>query len=254
MKIVWLYRFFVWYCSVLANVQYCVGPHCVTFWKATDVSRRVVMTASEPDNSSNESANVHVRLYNSSEKEVQMDPAAVKGSCEGLIGVFCTAKGPYASVILDSTLSSTIGKGVRRINEIGLIRIPGRSSNDGSKGRDTVIAKPERETDFHLMEDAYSKHSFYYSSLPQEFDVTRNTQSNALCPNKTMQSPICACDSRFCWNYDIASLVVRAGGGDMISPICNIWTDTIPIKHEEQYHNFTIVSRRSRLRQGPRFV
>lgn len=179
------------------------------------------------------------------------------GSCQGLIGIFCTMGVSYAGIIVDSTASDDIGPGVRRVKEIALIRVPGQTETASSikaatrANRDDPDFLSTNEEEINLMKDAFAQHSFYFSAQPSLFDVTRNTQSNALHRNNNTNA-VESCDSRFFWNNDIASSIVAAGAAEFITPICNIWSDTIAIDVAGSQHNFTLVSRRSRFRQGPR--
>lgn len=177
----------------------------------------------------------------------------IADNCQGLIGLFRTAGGPYAAVIMESADAEHIGTGVRRVKEIGLIKVPGSGTPTAfsSDGRARIELHDE---EVRLMQETFSEHSFYFSTKPNLFDVTKNTQANALSRMQGQSSSIGSCDSRFFWNHDIASPVLAAGGESLITPICNIWTDTIPLKVEGQTHNLTLVARRSRFRQGPRYA
>lgn len=233
--------------STWGQTFYEINDSSIRFWKdnpqfLNGSSDMLVLSASKS------SLDVNIEVIRSTAANAPIRNSCQ--SCQGLVGVFQVAGGPYAAVIIDSAECDDIGPGVRRIKELGLMKVPSMDRPVSSKQLHAVLAHEEAQ---RLLREAFAEHSFYFSTQPERFDVTRNTQSNAVSQLQHQTYLVENCDPRFFWNRKLAASIVAAGAGSLVVPISNIWTDTIPIAvSTDAQHNLTLVSRRSRLRQGPR--
>ena len=173
--------------------------------------------------------------------------------------------------------------GVRRVTEISFINVPSKNSIDN----DTVFNASQLAIDLEkqkkallLMQDSLSRHSFYFST--GNFDITRSMQANAIdsmvfnsskpIPENFLHVAEASfpfdwrsCDERFFWNLNVISDLTRVPdlNDHWITPITNAWIGTKVLPMKLRDHNdkvkrvkfgLTLISRRSRHRQGPRLV
>ena len=172
---------------------------------------------------------------------------------EAVFGIFNLPLNSYLAVITNSLPADNIGKGVREIQSIDLIEIPSsKTKHDKSK-------ELEQKESINLLKKAFSSHNFYYSN--DKYDVTRNVQNNRLNPILDNEPKWIKADDRFFWNINIISPIVDAGFSNWITPVCNLWTSSkniSTISNDDNDNNsifeLTLVSRRSRQRQGPRYI
>jgi hypothetical protein len=160
-------------------------------------------------------------------------------SCEGLIGIFSTGQRLFAALILESIPCTFISEGVRKVTEIGIVQI-----NRG-------LSKPVYDDDLFLIRNTLARHSFYFST--GSFDVSRTFQANAFSKSDNSQdSWILRGDSRYIWNINWAGSVIAAGGVKFTVPVVNAWATCTPLEYRGETHNLTLITRRSRFRQGLR--
>ena len=202
-------------------------------------------------------------------------PSLSKGihGYEGLFGFLNISSHHYIVFIKASASADYIGEGVREITELDIQPL--------SHSRN-AFSLP---LNLHMNElkQTLAKHRFFYtapidssSSSPSKksssnwlsnkapkayFDVTRSYQEN-ICRqlDKGRRSkysvPLWSdADERFFWNLNLISpLVNNSLAHAFIIPISNIWTLSKDFTIGDEQFQLTLISRRSRMRQGPRFV
>lgn len=198
-----------------------------------------------------------------------------QASYERIFGVY---KLPHAYCIafIKSSESADnfigVDYGVRKVKEISYVVIPSKSNIITTKNEDYFTQKVEiakQKEAISLMQGTFARHSFYYSS--GIFDVTRNIQSNALQRSEsdgstedldqlTKERNIIpswkTCDERFFWNLNVVSDLADTPCIDdrWITPITNMWVASENIQFDDKSFSLTLISRRNRRRQGPRYI
>jgi hypothetical protein len=146
--------------------------------------------------------------------------------------------------------------GVRRVKEVSFVLIP---SAAGEPVPGTELWTRHRDA-IALMESTFTRHDLYFST--GHLDVTRNLQSNyqefGASSKEEMITPSWRhCDERFFWNLNVISDLINVPGlnDQWITPVTNAWVATEEIiagKNNEKFM-LSLISRRSRRRQGPRY-
>jgi hypothetical protein len=190
----------------------------------------------------------------------------------GAVGIFRVpqSSSQFLAIIKDALPAEHIGKGVFKVKEIGLIRIPGtgivhtpeeREPDAGPGGGSGAELSDEERNAFDMLRRTFARHSFYFST--GEYDVSRTLQSNLLRCRSSIAARSLDCDPRFFWNRDVARPLIDAGCKDLVTPIVNMWTQSlvldggcdpkIPPQRPRKPYILTLIARRSRFRQGPRY-
>lgn len=161
---------------------------------------------------------------------------------EALFGIYRLPSGYYAAFIESSIPAEGYGdEKIRLISSFRFERI-----NTGMQSAEEVMTDDVRKVKETLL-----RHTLYYSY--GEFDITRGIQANAMRESaKTWQD----CDDHFFWNLNILTDVIEAQcHKEWIVPVSNIWMvfgDLMTVNNVK--YTLSIVSRRSRRRQGPRYI
>jgi hypothetical protein len=192
----------------------------------------------------------------------------------GTVGIFRVPRSSsqFLAIIKDAVPAEHIGEGVFKVKEIGLIRIPRasvhttepRTGPESENASDVKLSDEERDA-FEMLRRTFARHSFYFSS--GAYDVSRTLQSNVLrarvrAVNASAAARSLDCDPRFFWNHDVARPLIDAGCKDLVTPIINMWTQSFVVGgHRDRTKMaslrkqciLTLIARRSRFRQGPRY-
>lgn len=159
---------------------------------------------------------------------------------DGLFGFVNISSNVYVVFIKASIPATYIHEGVREITEIEIRSVLTTSSN--------------KSPEVNELKSLFKQHRFFFST--SAYDVTRNLQSNLLRLLDSAASPLPAwsqADERFFWNLNLISpLINDAQASPFILPVTNMWTGSCSFP--SLHCNLTLLSRRSRLRQGPRYV
>lgn len=166
---------------------------------------------------------------------------------EAIFGIFTLPSGVFLALITNSIPAEAMAFGVREIKEVDLILIPGSKSGEPVVN---VTSSIRHEKDLHLLRKAFARHSFYFSS--GSFDVTRNTQSNFLLPSTNLWES--SANEHFFWNSKLVRPFIEANLSRWVVPITNAWVSTRNLTINGTNLSITLVSRRSRSRQGPRYL
>ena len=170
-------------------------------------------------------------------------------SGEAIFGLYKFNHDYYLALIMESEAVqslSNVQEGVRLIKEIRLFPLHNKNTNINEDNNQKILS---------LLLDTLSRHSFYYST--SNYDFTRSVQSNLLVTN---QGPTTwrDCDDRFVWNFNVLHDLVDQKVDDCwITPVTNAWLTSETIQsstRKGQNYTLSLISRRSRFRQGPRYV
>ena len=184
-------------------------------------------------------------------------------SYERIFGIYKLPVGHCIAMVKSSEPVSSFISGsylVRKVTEITFVTIPpGR--NDKEPGDEDDEIKEKQKSAIALMQETFSRHSFYFSTS-EVYDVTRNLQSNLDYQYITRKRALTVpplwqtCDERFFWNLNVVSDLIDVPElhGGWITPMMNAWVSSETIVINRQTLTLTLISRRSRRRQGPRYI
>lgn len=177
---------------------------------------------------------------------------------QGIFGIYQLPSGYFLALIKSSTNATAFPaeSGVREIREISLIKIPGAQPTPMS------ALQMERQRDaLNMLLEAVSKHTFYFTHIiaSHGFDVTRSTQSRMdmvehLSLDTRSQLQWRCCDERFFWNFNLLTPLIDAGLDDWVVPVTNAWASSKDIVVGGKAFQLSLISRRSRHRQGQRYI
>jgi hypothetical protein len=180
-----------------------------------------------------------------------------ESTAEGVFGIFKLPNGYFLALIQESVAVDNIFMpNIREIKDIKLLPIHGYSNTfyDG-------VGSTQKEA-MTLISQTLSRHQFYYST--GSYDFTRTVQSNY--QSKQFKRDIAAlfdchidhqyCDDRFFWNKNLVNVLVQNNiRNEWIIPVINAWLSQEKLFHSNGKDYFLcLISRRSRYRQGPRYI
>eukprot|EP01041_Mallomonas_annulata_P007454 gene7454-15245_t len=175
----------------------------------------------------------------------------IKTNAEAIFGIFELSSGNYIAVITKSFPADYIGTGVREIKEVDLIPIP--SKLNLNQENDIKFLTLKAKDELKLLQKAFKRHTFYFST--SSYDVTKNTQSNYLQTISNIpQHQWNTSDNKFFWNFNLITPFINSKSYDWITPITNAWTATKEFNLNNKEYSLTLISRRSRSMQGPRYI
>lgn len=152
----------------------------------------------------------------------------------GLIGVYKIGNICYLACVMNAEEISFVERGVNKVLEIGLVRIPTHSTIDDSHLQELV-----------LLQKTLAKHSFYYS--------TRNYQiCNRLQHSSANLSYIAKEANEFIWNRKLINEKSSRLLSPFFIPIVNAIIQQTTIVENNKKFDVYLVSRRSVFQQGLR--
>lgn len=170
-------------------------------------------------------------------------------NAEAIFGLYKLNHKYFLCVVSDSEPANLLDPitGIREVKEMKFIALT-RSSKTSNQD-DKNISLLEQKT-LQLLVEAARRHTFYYST--SSYDVTRTVQFNCLTYSKSSWR---SSDDRYFWNFNPVGEMISQGVDDVwITPVVNAWITTESIAYRGHNLTLTLISRRSRLRQGPRYV
>ena len=200
----------------------------------------------------------------------------------GVFGVYKLPSGHFLAIIKDSVaadhfagagvgsgggLLARFGRSVRELREIELIRIPPAKTPKKKKRPDEDSKNNEAAAQAQalaMLQETFERHRFFFSLRSGVlgdnvyYDVTRSLQKNVDETQKEEEQGghWSRCDDRFFWNANTLSAFLRSGcNTTWLVPATNAWAACERLLLDGG-SNFTLslISRRSRLRQGPRYI
>lgn len=166
---------------------------------------------------------------------------------DGIFGIYELPMGNYITLITDTSKATDVPfDDVYRIDKIEFVRIP---DIDQMSRRVSLSLQEKQKYAESLMMNIFSRHSFYFSN--GTYDITRSLQYNTLSHNSNF-SNWRNCDERFFWNLNSLKPLIEAQAESFILPVTNAWISSADVDINGKNHQFSLISRRSRRRQGPR--
>ena len=165
-------------------------------------------------------------------------------NADALFGIYEIHDIYYLALVSKSAIVMHIyGHPIKEVKEITLVRIPSGPSAKVSAGTQTHIEQ--------LITTTLTRHGFLYCT--SGYDLTRSFQYNAMSSEDfhLHATDWKEADQRFFWNYNLVN--VFSGFDEWICPMVNAWVSRNEIRFKNQNLNLTLITRRSRLRQGPRY-
>ena len=168
---------------------------------------------------------------------------------DGIFGFFKLPAGYYIATIANSSAVDYLSlPGVRKVDKIRLIKLPVLRADGNAQASSELQLAVET-----LLLKTVRQHALYFST--GRYDITRTFQSNTL---QDISSTECGAlpDERFFWNMNNLHplLSMRNQCRDFIVPTVNAWIAQEDIKHRGSRYKMMLISRRSRRRQGPRYI
>jgi hypothetical protein len=166
-----------------------------------------------------------------------------KRTCHGLYGVYDLPSGYHLALIgnSESCVRSSL-PGLRKVKKVELLRIPTTRSRNQY---DSSVVAEQQEAAERLLRTAARQHDLYFTV--GDYDVTRTYQSNVLDKNAPP-------DERFCWNLNVLRSLYEQNCSSFAIPVVNVWIGSTRLGSDSGSCNLTLISRRGRRRQGPRYV
>ena len=164
----------------------------------------------------------------------------------GLFGIFKMPTCYCIGVISNSApIPDTPLQDIHAIYSVHFIRIP-----LVNKVYEEKLWAKQMEAE-RLLTETLRKHSFVFSSSGN-YDVTKCLQANVLDHIESNSGH--HYDERFFWNYNSNKLFLDLGLDAFVTPVTNAFITNDVIQTGDQKYQLTLISRRSRRRQGPRYI
>ncbi|KAJ1422531.1 SacI homology domain-containing protein [Ochromonadaceae sp. CCMP2298] len=190
-------------------------------------------------------------------------------SSHGIFGFYKLPEGHFVALIAASSSVDVPLPGIRKVEGISLVKIPS-SRREAVMGKDSTA--PTRQADaVRLLMKAFKRHQFYFSR--GEYDISRTFQENSIERERNMRetsesegesesesgskgegSPWRLSDERFFWNLNTVAPLIKADCGSFVTPVVNAWIASERVSFRGTDYTFTLLSRRGRRRQGPRYI
>lgn len=165
--------------------------------------------------------------------------------CHGLYGIYELPAGCFVAIIKESqSCANLFGCDLRRVIKCDLLKIPSSRPLQDTKYNATTLAERQEAAET-VLRNALRQHALYFT-VNGSYDLTRTWQSNV------MAGPGAPPDERFYWNLNCLRPVLEHNCSKFAIPVVNAWISSVNITHEGVQYRYTLVSRRSRRRQGPR--
>ena len=164
----------------------------------------------------------------------------VESRFEEIFGFYDLPAGKYMLVVSRSEcIESEIFKDIRKVQEFKLIKI----DNQRKTSRET---KEKQKFAEMILLQTLKRHTFYFSRA--NYDILQSYQANFY--QLDINEP-----DYFFWNKDVIDPLLRQDEfSPFVTKFCNAFMKSIDLEIETQIYRFTLISRRAKARQGPRFV
>jgi hypothetical protein len=184
-------------------------------------------------------------------------PSRIKthiASTEAIFGLYKFRKAHFICLVKSSKSVDSIPclSGTREVEEMCFVPLK------NNKIEKSTVSNSDKKI-LQLLIETFRRHKFYYSI--SSYDITRTLQSNyifqTVFPDVYNSSGSWKLsDDRYFWNYNTIHELVQQKADDIwITPITNAWISTCQlISSDKCSYQLTLVSRRSRFRQGPRYL
>ena len=159
---------------------------------------------------------------------------------------FPDSVGPYLLLVKDVELVGVLcGHTIYRVKKVSLIRI---SRSDVLPGEHSA----DEQRYLSLLDAILHENSFFFSYT---LDLSRRLQANdGFLQPKSRIASVEYSDPLFCWNGYLQQSVIEAGGRHFALPIIHGFVEITPAQCNSGSFTFALISRRSVLRPGVRYV
>lgn len=160
---------------------------------------------------------------------------------EGFLGFLNVSSAQYLVFIKSSDSAEFIAPGVREIKDIEIHPL-------------SLVTNSQSSSSIEELRRILKRHRFFYST--GDYDVTRSFQDNMLRKQGQHRAFTWAdADERFFWNLNLYHPIIHDPiASNFITPVSNIWAESKEFELSGKQFRLTLISRRSRMRQGPRYV
>ena len=160
---------------------------------------------------------------------------------EGFLGFLNVSSTQYLVFIKSSDSADFIAPGVREIKDIEIHPL-------------RLQKNPPSSSSIEELRRILKRHRFFYST--GDYDVTRSFQDNMLRKEEHQHLFTWSdADERFFWNLNLYHPIIQDPiAANFITPVSNIWAQSKEFELGGKKYRLTLISRRSRMRQGPRYV
>lgn len=153
----------------------------------------------------------------------------------GLIGIYNISDSYWLAGVSKANHINDISFGdIYEVKEVTFFQFPSLLYN-GKSSKSFVRS----------MAQAFSRHSFYFS---RNYDISNTLQWNFCSKNKSISS----LNSQFIWNYSPSQMLINHGLSSWVLQLCNGFIMNKDVMENNTKVGFTLISRRSRVFQGPR--
>lgn len=165
---------------------------------------------------------------------------------DGIFGFYELPTGYFAAVIKDSEpLEVKSLPDIRKVKKITLIKVPSSPAVAYQHLNATELELEQARAEALLLR-TFKQHSFYFST--GSYDISNTLQNNAL----GMQNGTVEANENFFWNLNAIAPLLHENCTAFVMPVVNAWIGSTSINYEGSDYELTLISRRSRRRQGPR--
>lgn len=180
-------------------------------------------------------------------------PTSKTRSIESYVGVFGCYNlpgGKYLLLVRDMEKSVSIANfNILKAKSFQFVRIPSLKDNAiHSRDRMATLKRKQRHRFVEaLLLDTLNKHSFYYST-GDDYNLQASFQTNfeGVADH--------AVDDRYFWNAQSAKVFLEAGLDYLVPRMCSAWVSSFDFPIHEVNMTCTLLSRRSKCQQGPRYI
>ena len=183
-----------------------------------------------------------------------------------LLGLYKAGSVTYVGLVTHSIPCGEDFPNTLKVDEVKFLAVHGYE-----KGH-RLSSSDQKELD--LLYSSFGRHDFYFSMNPRTYDVTRTVQGNDQLSSfyrstdgskSIFPSTFKDCDNRFYWNYVALQTIVKAISlqehieleretslNTWITPVTSAAVSSFAFDMNNTTYSISLVSRRSRSRQGPR--
>ena len=179
--------------------------------------------------------------------------------CEGIFGVYDLPGGAYLAIITQAEYIQHISMlGIKKIGRIELVKIPSVAMSENVLKVNNTELLDEQANAERILMATFKQHDLYFSA--SGYDITRTYQNNMLTPSTIGASgPYTRynwtnMEEKFCWNLNHVKPFSEANCTHLIAPVVNAFIAGTNMSYKGRNFEFTLLSRRSRRRQGPRLA
>lgn len=159
-----------------------------------------------------------------------------------IFGHFTLPLGDYLLLVSDAqTVQNIHVDSIQEVKGFELVKIPGSGKSAASLLLQPKLLQEHRKAVKELF-FALRRHTFHFST--GKYNILRTVQSNHL------NYP--GAEDKFFWNKMALSPFISTNATDFITPLCNSWIGSAVIEEADNRYRVTLISRRSKDRQGPR--